>query len=161
MTLQVPHPAPRPAARMLALLWLLFALPAAATDPVPLTDLVHEYGADSALAPLDQTFQIALIDAGWLPLTVAEREIMAETTIRGHYAKVRIRFGDGKATFTLMEGKNLDQRECKYTKDRKVFRGPCIHPAYYEWLERIAATLPVARAKVVLMQSLVGNGRKP
>ena len=145
------------ATRVLALVSLVFAFPVAAA--VPLKDAVHEYGPDSALTPLDKTFQMALLEKGWIPLTAAEREITAQINLRAHNAKVRIRFGDGKATFTLMDAKNLDTGPCTiWVADKETRFDACVHPAYYEWLEGVIAALPLARARVLLVQSVANPG---
>jgi hypothetical protein len=151
----------RTIARVLALLGLLTALPAAGGAYVPLADAVREYGPDDGLAPLDKSFQMALIDTGWSVVAVAEHEVTAESRTDHQYAKVRVRFGERKATFTLLESENLGQKECRYFKQGKPLRGPCIEEQYYERLDRIVSALPLAHARVVFLQSLIGPGVKP
>jgi hypothetical protein len=148
-------------AAALAALWLSLAAPGAAAA-VPLKDAVHEYGPDAALAPVHQAFQMALLDNNWIPLTASAREITAETRVRSHYAKVRIAFGDGKATFTLLDSQELDAGACyeaDASKGQSVRVESCIHPAYYEWVESIVTALPRAHAKVVLLRAAAGGGK--
>ena len=144
--------------RLVTMLCLAFAAPAFSA---PLADVTHAY--DPSLQHFDQSFQMALIDSGWIPLAVTDGEVTAETHARGRYAKVRIRFGNGKATFTLLESKGLDQGDCEYSKGAKKVRGPCIDSDYYGWLERVMAAIPRAHARMALVRSLAGpaTGSKP
>jgi len=152
MTRRVRHAALRRAAKAAAMLCVALTTPAVAAIYVPLTEVTHEY--DQSLPHFDQSLQMALIEEGWLPLVVTANEITAETTSRDHYAKVRIRFGDGKATFTLIDSKNLDNGECVYRKEGKMFRGRCVHGAYYEWLKLVMRTIPLGHARIEFVRSL-------
>jgi hypothetical protein len=147
-------------AGVIAALWLLSCAAAAgprmSNSPVPLTDVTREYGADAALAPLSDTFQMALLDLRWVPLTVADSEITAEAWVRSHYMKVRIRFGDGKATFTLVDSENLNTGPCYVSRGKKVVPvEACVHPLYYDYFDPLMAALPKAHARVVVLKSIV------
>jgi hypothetical protein len=156
-----PQPSPsllRSAAACAAtLLLLVLAPPAFAGKSVELKQVTHEY----ATSPphFDTSFQLAMLDAGWLPLTVAAGDITAEGRLGDRSAKVRIQFADGKATFTLLESTNLGQETCAFNRGTKLVRGACINQAYYDWIESIMTGLPAAHARIALVKALAAERR--
>jgi hypothetical protein len=157
------HARARPLLRRLSgittVLWLAFAPAAfAQLGPVALKEVTHSF--NRSLPHLEESFQLALVNAGWVPLTMDRSEATAEIRIRSHAAKVRIRFADGRATFTLIESINLDQYDCDlFKRGVKVSHGPCIHENYYAWIEDIMDALPMAQAHTAFLKSQITERR--
>lgn len=120
-----------------------------AAKPVALTVKTYAYGSDAELAPLDDTFRQALVSTGWAVLESSPGHIVAKTIVRlKHYAKIDIAYGNGSMHVKLIESRELDQEECVYMEKTRGFRGPCVDPMYYEWLDRLFAALPEAHAQL-------------
>ena len=125
-----------------------------AASRIGLKEKTYSYGDEAQMAPVEQTFLRALADTNWVTLESQPGRIVAKTVVRFKYhAKIEINYGAGQARFRLLEGKNLDTGECVYAEGRKMFKGPCVHPVYYEWLDRLMAELPAAHQKVLATAS--------
>ena len=72
-----------------------------------------------------------------------------------HYVKIDLKYDTRQIVIRLLEmGDTINLGVCKYGKDGIKYRGPCIHPAYYNWLDQLIAGVPIAFAKIAFIKSL-------
>jgi len=134
---------------ILAVALSLAAEPCLAEYVTHLKPMTHYYGSDRGLEPIDETFKRALLDTGWTPIESAPGHIVAKTVVNmKHHATVDIVYGNGEAVIKLIDSQDLRVGPCTYREDEKVFRGSCVSPRYYDWLEKVMAALPAAHAKL-------------